>query len=375
MKSTLKQILDRQGILVLDGSMGTALENLGADLNNKLWTARVLADRPELVKEVHIQYFRAGADAGITCSYQASLPGLMETGYSREQAEALITRAVQVFLDARQEWWDAEGKQAGRSWPLCLASAGPYGAYLADGSEYKGHYGVSADTLRDFHRRRAELLWQAGADALLFETEPSLMEAEVEAQIAEELGAPYWISFSCCDGRHNCEGQLLADCARQLARNYPHLQAIGVNCTKPEYITSLIGELKGASDLPIIVYPNSGEEYDPQTKTWHGVGTDRRFGDYALDYMKSPTPSPPAAVPARSGQTAPSSPNYPASCSWLRLPSSWASSKPGASAVSPRIGIRNSKSPSPGSWAASSQPVPSAPISPPSDRPSPCWSR
>ncbi len=190
MKSTLKQILDREGILVLDGSMGTALENLGADLNNKLWTARVLADRPELVKEVHIQYFRAGADAGITCSYQASLPGLMETGYSREQAEALITRAVQVFLDARQEWWDAEGKQAGRSWPLCLASAGPYGAYLADGSEYKGHYGVSADTLRDFHRRRAELLWQAGADVLLFETEPSLMEAEVEAQIAEELGAP-----------------------------------------------------------------------------------------------------------------------------------------------------------------------------------------
>lgn len=178
MKSTLKQILDREGILVLDGSMGTALENLGADLNNKLWTARVLADRPEL-------------------------------------------------------------------------------------------------------------LWQAGADVLLFETEPSLMEAEVEAQIAEELGAPYWISFSCCDGRHNCEGQLLADCARQLARNYPHLQAIGVNCTKPEYIASLIGELKGASDLPIIVYPNSGEEYDPQTKTWHGVGTDRRFGDYALDYMKA----------------------------------------------------------------------------------------
>lgn len=127
MKSTLKQILDRQGVLVLDGSMGTALENLGADLNNKLWTARVLADRPELVKEVHIQYFRAGADAGITCSYQASLPGLMETGYSREQAEALITRAVQVFLDARQEWWDAEGKQAGRPgrsvWPV-LAPTG-----------------------------------------------------------------------------------------------------------------------------------------------------------------------------------------------------------------------------------------------------------
>lgn len=149
MRQTLKNILDQNKILVIDGSMGTALENLGADLNNSLWTARVLADRPELVKQVHLDYFRAGADAGITCSYQASIPGLVANGFTEQEAEELITRSVTIFQEARQEWWDREGKAAGRAWPLCLAGVGPYGAYLADGSEYRGHYGVSREDLEN----------------------------------------------------------------------------------------------------------------------------------------------------------------------------------------------------------------------------------
>ncbi len=287
MRQTLKNILDQDKILVIDGSMGTALENLGADLNNSLWTARVLADRPELVKQVHLEYFRAGADAGITCSYQASIPGLMANGFTEQEAEDLITRSVTIFQEARQEWWDQEGKAAGRAWPLCLAGVGPYGAYLADGSEYRGHYGVSRANLEEFHRRRAELLWQAGADVLLFETQPSLEEALVEASIAKELGAAFWVSFSCRDGLHICEGTPLREAAAEVIRQFPEVEALGVNCTKPEYLVNLIGELKAASDRPVFVYPNSGEEYDPVTKTWHGVGTDRKFGDYALDYMEA----------------------------------------------------------------------------------------
>lgn len=287
MKETLETILKKNGVLVLDGSMGTALENLGANLNHKLWTARVLAEQPELVKQVHLDYFRAGADAGITCSYQASLQGLQESGYTEAEAEALVTRSVKLFQQARQEWWDAEGKAQNRCWPLCLAGVGPYGAYLADGSEYRGHYGLTDQELYDFHKRRAQLLWEAGADVLLFETQPSLQEALVEAKIATELGVTFWVSFSCRDGLHTCEGMPLREAASEVVRQFPQVQAVGVNCTKPEYITSLIGELKAASDKPVFVYPNSGEEYDPVTKTWHGKGNQRRFGDYALDYMKA----------------------------------------------------------------------------------------
>ena len=285
--NTIAEIIEKNKIMVIDGSMSTALEHLGANLNSKLWTAKALEESPELVKQVHLDYFRAGADCGITCSYQATIPGLMANGSTREEAERLIARSVEIFREAREEWWKEEGEKAGRAWPLCLAGIGPYGAYLADGSEYRGHYGVDDSVLDEFHRRRMEILHEAGADILLIETQPSLHEALLAAGIAEELGADYWISFSCMDDRHICEGDPIRKCAEAFAKDHPHLQMIGVNCTKPEYIESLIRELKASTSLPVAVYPNSGEVYDPVTKTWHGEGVDKNFGDYAFAYMKA----------------------------------------------------------------------------------------
>ena len=286
MKASLDEILKENGIMVIDGSMSTALEQMGADLNNKLWTASVLANQPELVKRVHLNYFRAGADCGITCSYQATIPGFMAQGYTKEEAEELICRSVELFLEARDEWWKEEGEAEGRMYPLCLGAVGPYGAYLADGSEYRGNYGLSDQELYDFHRRRMELLYEAGADILLIETQPSLQEVLVEAKIAEELSADYWISFSCMNGKQICDSTPIRDCAKTLdPKVYPHLKMIGINCTKPEYLVSLVRELKSVTDLPVAVYPNSGETYDPETKTWHGSGESLDFGEYALQYM------------------------------------------------------------------------------------------
>ena len=162
---------------------------------------------------------------------------------------------------------------------------GPYGAYLADGSEYTGAYQVSDEELYAFHSRRAKLLLEAGADILLFETQPSLHEALLEARIGAELGADYWISFSCRDGKHNGKGEPVAECAAALSKDHPHLKMIGVNCTKPEFIESLIRSLKSGTGLPIAVYPNSGEVYDPVTKTWTHAGGELDFGTWALRYM------------------------------------------------------------------------------------------
>ncbi len=286
-RTTLEETLRKTGILIIDGSMSTALERLGCDLNDALWTAKVLDEQPDLVRQVHRDYFRAGADCGITCSYQATIPGLMAKGHTEAEAEALIVRSVTLFQEAREAWWQAEGRAQGRAWPLCLGAVGPYGAYLADGSEYRGNYGVSAQVLRGFHQRRIELLWEAGADLLLLETQPSLAEAEIEADIAEELGADYWISFSCRDGRHIHEGDLLRACAAALAQDHPHLKMIGVNCTAPQFVEHLIGELKAGCALPIAVYPNSGEIYDPAAKTWHGSRDGITFGAYARRWMRA----------------------------------------------------------------------------------------
>ena len=266
MKNSIENIIKENKIMVIDGSMSTPLENRGVSLNSKLWTAKILAEQPELIKQVHKNYFKAGADCGITCSYQASIPGLMENGYTLEEAENFIRSAVKIFCEARDEWWEEEGREAGRAWPLCLGAAGPYGAYLADGSEYRGNYGITDEQLKEFHKRRVELLHEAGADIILFETVPSLKEAKVEAEIAEEYGYDYWISFSCLSENIICEGTPIAECATTFAKGYPHLKMIGVNCTKPEYITGLIHKIKENCDIPIGVYPNSGEEYDAVKK-------------------------------------------------------------------------------------------------------------
>ena len=285
MKAGLDQILEHNSIMVIDGSMSSVLERMGADLNNRLWTASVLSEWPELVRQVHYNYLKAGADCGITCSYQASVQGLMEAGYSEAEAESLIVRSVELFQEARDQWYREEGEASGRQYPLCLGSVGPYGAYLADGSEYTGSYSMDRDMLRNFHYRRMELLHQAGADILLLETQPALEEALIEAEIAEELGADYWISFSCRDTAHTCHGEAVSDCVRILSEGHPHLKMIGVNCTDPDYIVPLIREIKKGTDLPIAVYPNSGETYDPVTKTWTARNGSVDFEERALAYM------------------------------------------------------------------------------------------
>ena len=286
MKNTIENILNQTKIMVIDGSMSTPLEKMGCDLNDKLWTARILAEKPELIEKVHYDYLEAGADCGITASYQASVKGLTEAGCSYEQACEIIINSVSVFLSARERWWKEEGESSGRAWPLCLGSCGPYGAYLADGSEYRGRYGVSDETLREFHQERARLLWEAGADVLLFETMPSFHEVMICAEIAEEMDADYWISFCCKNETSTWEGDDAEECACILSAGHPHLKMIGANCTMPANISGIIRSLKKGTDLPVAVYPNSGEVWDAEEKVWRGSKDGRSFGEYALLWMR-----------------------------------------------------------------------------------------
>lgn len=281
----LQEALRQCGRLVIDGSMSTALEHMGCRLKDKLWTARVLAEHPEFVKEVHLQYLRAGADCHITCSYQATLPGLVESGFTEAEAEQIIRRSVRVFREARETWWEQEdGKHAGRVYPIGLAGIGPYGAYLANGAEFTGRYGVDDDTLTAFHESRIRFLLAEKPDYLLFETMPCFREVMLATELAERLDADYWVSFSCLDGRHICEGDEIRRCAEILAAERPHLKAVGVNCVKPRYVESLIHELKAGCTLPVVVYPNSGETWEPVKKIWYGGAEQVSFGEYARRY-------------------------------------------------------------------------------------------
>ena len=283
----ITSILNRHPALVIDGALATELERRGCDLKDDLWSAKILLEQPESIKQVHLDYFKAGADCAITASYQATVEGFVKRGLNESEALALIKKSVNLAIEARDEFWAAAPNRLGRSKPFVAASVGPYGAFLADGSEYRGNYGLTEEELIDFHRPRMKALIEAGADLLACETIPSLIEAQALAKLFEEFpNVNAWISFTARDETHNSEGQVFADCVRQL-ENHPQIAALGINCTSPEYITSLIRDAKRETNKPILVYPNSGETYDAASNNWNGNPILASFGDQARDWYEA----------------------------------------------------------------------------------------
>jgi homocysteine S-methyltransferase len=281
MYDPIHNFLARRPLLVLDGALATELEYRGADLNDPLWSARCLLERPGLIREVHLDYFRAGADVATTATYQASFEAFAGRGIARQRAAELMCDAVALAVAARDAMFDTAQRNSDGMRPLVAASIGPYGAMLADGSEYRGHYAVDDAALADFHRPRLEVLAGAGADLLACETIPCLREAKVLATLLREHPAsPAWISFSCRDGERNCEGEDIGACVAEL-NDYPQIVAVGVNCTPPQYITSLLRKMRGCTDKPLLVYPNSGECYQASSKQWSGDRGAIEFGEQA----------------------------------------------------------------------------------------------
>lgn len=273
MTDPIRDFIEREGFLVLDGGLATELEALGCDLDDPLWSARALIDDPEAIRTAHRRFLEAGADCIATATYQATFEGFRARGLDAADTARLLERAVRLAVSARDEFVaDRAIKPVGRPRPLVAASVGPYGAYLADGSEYTGDYGLSAAELYDFHASRWEVLADTEADVLACETTPSAEETRAYCRLAAVSHRPTWISFQCCDGARLADGSPL-DAAVALCEDEPHVVAVGVNCTDPGLTVSLIGEARRATGKPILVYPNSGEVWDAGAKRWTGPAT------------------------------------------------------------------------------------------------------
>jgi homocysteine S-methyltransferase len=248
-----------QGTVVLDGGLSNQLSDQGQDLSGELWSARLLAEEPDQIVAAHAAYLRAGARVLITSSYQASFDGFARYGAGPDAAAGLLADSVRLARRAS----DAEGVPA---W--VAASVGPYGATLADGSEYRGRYGLSARSLERFHRPRLEVLAAAEPDVLAMETIPDIDEAEVLLAVASGLGVPVWLSYT-IDGTVTRAGQPLAD-AFAVARDNDQVLAVGVNCCDPRDVHAAVEIASQATGKPIVVYPNSGERWDAARRGWQG---------------------------------------------------------------------------------------------------------
>ncbi|MEU1340892.1 homocysteine S-methyltransferase [Streptomyces sp. NPDC005827] len=255
------------GTVVLDGGMSNQLASAGHDLSDELWSARLLADRPDSVADAHLAYFRAGADVAITASYQATFEGFAQRGIGPGEAARLLALSVELGRDAVRR-----ARDEGIVRPLWVAaSVGPYGAMLADGSEYRGRYGVSVDELERFHRPRIEVLAGAGPDVLALETVPDADEAAALLRAVRGLGVPAWLSYSVAGGRTRA-GQPLEE-AFALAADVDEVIAVGVNCCAPQDVESAVETAARVTGKPVVVYPNSGEVWDAEVRAWTGRST------------------------------------------------------------------------------------------------------
>ncbi|MFD8541125.1 homocysteine S-methyltransferase [Streptomyces rubrogriseus] len=252
------------GPLVLDGGLSNQLEAAGHDLGDALWSARLLADDPEAITRAHLAYFEAGADVVITSSYQATFEGFARRGIGRERAAELLALSVASAREAARRARTARPERA--LW--VAASAGPYGAMLADGSEYRGRYGLGRGELERFHRPRLEVLAAARPDVLALETVPDTDEAAALLRAVRGLGVPAWLSYTVAGDRTRA-GQPL-DEAFALAADADEVIAVGVNCCAPEDVCGAVETAARVTGKPVVAYPNSGETWDAKSRGWRG---------------------------------------------------------------------------------------------------------
>jgi len=253
---------DARGTLVLDGGLGTQLESMGVDVRGPAWSAAALHDDPDAIRSAHLVFFEAGADLAVTASYQISFDGPAGAGSAPAEVEAAIVASTRLAREAAATAEDRDGRAR-----LVAASVGPFGASLADGSEYTGAYGLTVPELRAWHRRRLHALAATAPDALAIETIPS--EAEAEALLAEvaSIGLPVWLSLT-ADGDRTRTGEPLAE-VFAMAAEVEAVVAVGANCCgRAGIAAALTAASTAAPTLARVVYPNGPGIWDAAARAW-----------------------------------------------------------------------------------------------------------
>lgn len=275
--ATFKDYLENNSPLILHGALGTEMEALRYDISGKLWSAKYLLEKSEVIQELHETYVAAGADLITTSSYQATLPGLVEAGLTEKAAEQIIALTVRLAKAARDKVWGAlnETEKAKRPYPLISGDVGPYAAYLANGSEYSGDYGkITINELKDFHRPRIQILLDQGVDLLALETIPNRLETQALIELlAEEFPeAEAYMSFTVQIPDAISDGTSLAEMAKLVSQSNQIL-AVGINCSSPLLYNQALSFLENTGKA-LITYPNSGEVYDGDSQTWKSKDKD-----------------------------------------------------------------------------------------------------
>jgi homocysteine S-methyltransferase len=284
----LASLLANGKSLIIDGALATELETRGHDLSHALWSGKTLLEDPDCIRQVHLDYFLAGADIAITASYQASIVGLQQhLSLSETEAKDLVKLSATLAQEARQQAYDS-GVPSTRKL-LVAGSVGPYGAYLADGSEYRGDYTCSPEEFNDFHRPRIAALLDAGVDLLGIETIPSFNEVRALLDLlrSDFPSATAWLGCTLKDASHLSDGTPLSEVLSLISQYSEQTLAFGINCVPPQTALESLQHMRGLTDLPLLCYPNSGETYVPKEHVWTGDKSGQAIRESAVQFRSA----------------------------------------------------------------------------------------
>jgi homocysteine S-methyltransferase len=284
----LSSLLANGKSLIIDGALATELETRGHDLSHALWSGKTLLEDPDCIRRVHLDYFLAGADIAITASYQASIIGLQQhLSLSETEAIDLVKLSATLAQEARQQAYDS-GVPSSRKL-LVAGSVGPYGAYLADGSEYRGDYTCSPEEFNDFHRPRIAALLDAGVDLLGIETIPSFNEVRALLALlrSDFPSATAWLGCTLKDASHLSDGTPLSEVLSLVSQYSEQTLAFGINCVPPQTALESLQHMRSLTELPLLCYPNSGETYVPKEHVWTGDKSGQAIRESALQFRSA----------------------------------------------------------------------------------------
>ena len=181
--ASLQQRLERGEVIILDGAMGTELERRGVPMHGVAWSAAALLTHPDVVRQVHEDYIRVGADI-ITTNTFSTARHVLEPAGMGDQVQEMNNRAVQLAQEARES---VAGDR-----PVAIAGSISSMVARADRSQTP-----SAEQAQASYPEQAKVLAEAGVDLILLEMMQDTQQAAYAIQAAVATGLPVWVGFSC----------------------------------------------------------------------------------------------------------------------------------------------------------------------------------
>ena len=249
-------------IKLLDGSMSFPLEQLGYNLKNKLWTGMALISDPDIIKNIHKDYINAGADYISTSTYQVSYDRLQNMDYQSSEIKKIFQKSVDLVKEAIKE-------SGSKKEIKIVGSFGPFASYDPNASEYVGKYNSTDDEIKNFHLNNINIIEETDLDIILYETIPCLREIEILSKVLSQTNKEIWISITCNENIEFRDGSSFKEACKIISQ-IEQITTMGINCFSPLLVEKALKELKKYSNKKTLVYPNSGEKYNPKDKYWSG---------------------------------------------------------------------------------------------------------